>query len=1047
MSVIRRNAVACLIVVLVGLFSGARSAAQAVNANVSGHAYDASGAVVVGAEVSATNPATGFSRSTKTDASGSYSLAALPPGSYRITASQSGFRGATTDLVLQVGQVTTLNFTLQTGRVEQTVSVSAEAPLIETTKTQISSVISENQIANLPVNGRDFINFTLLAPAVQIGNSTSGSTDAVVESGTHISFAGQSTHFNFVAIDGTDNISTPSQNQRATPPQEAVQEFRVINSDYSAEFGRSNAGIVNIITRSGTNSWHGSIYEYFRNDALDAKGSLNAPGLNTLRQNQFGMALGGPIQRDKTFFFANYEGQRRGESPFYNKIVLNNIDAINDVKVNVFGLPAEPAGLNVLRTNNTDNGFIRLDRNFGKSFLTLRYFIADARQTNLSPLNNGFDLPSAFKDNFVRDQSLAGSFTTNFSAHWVNEIRAQWAKRTFDFPTVTTQPHLEVANQFAIGVNRGNPDYYQEKRAEILDNATWSSGKHTVSFGGDFNYLNTNEKFVLWYPFEADFPSLDALLGTGPYAGIGPSPSVLFFMRLQAPNYNEPSFDTSIFQGGSFPSAIKDQVQWNPSHTYTGFYVQDKWQATHRLTLTGGLRWDFETWPSEVFNTKYKNFDPRVGLAYSIGTSKNIVLRAGFGLFHGNILSEGLYPQGTCCGGQTKYTATESDLNAPSRLFAFASAPQIMNIGLNAMLGGSYPDATPLGFCPGGVLSGCGFQGLVTVTRWDANTEKPYSAQTSLSLDFEPIKNMAVSLTYLHVRGIHLGNFYNLNQPDPSGQVLVHNSAGQSAYKNVYYANWLAACGTFQCSGYPSPAIPLFPGTRDPTYAIFFEYASHFDSQFDGLLVNMQKRGGKYLSYGFSYTYSKTIDNDANPTFAAFPQDTFNLRGDRAISPDDLRHRAVLNLMLTSPNSWPAALRNFTFSTITSLQTNHHFNIYAGSDVNGDVFNLNDRVGLEPRNTFPGDSFQSVDIGLTRTFAITEKVQASLRAEAFNLLNRRNILYYNTVYGAADFCPAGGANACGPGPFYQDGSPLPQYGTPSAVSNPRQIQFSVRFSF
>jgi outer membrane receptor protein involved in Fe transport len=1024
--------------------------AQTVTATLTGYVYDSSGASLTAAKVTALNTATGFSRLAVANMEGSYSLAGLPAGTYRITAEQSGFRSESAQVTLQVGQVAALDLTLRPGDVQEKVNVLAESPVIEPTKTQVSSVIEERQIADLPVNGRDFISFTLLSPGVQIGNSTSGSTDAVVETGTHLSFAGQSSHFNFVAVDGADNMSTPSQNQRATPPQDSVQEFRVINSDYSVEFGRSNAGIVNIITRSGTNDWHSSLYEYFRNSAMDAIGALDAPGLHALRQNQFGASLGGPIRKDQTFLFANYEGQRRGESPFYNRIVLANIDAINQVKTNVFHLPAEPAGLNVLRTNDADNGFVRLDHNFVKSYLYMRYFVTDARMANLSPLNNGFDLPSAFKNNFFRDQSFVANLASNFSSHLVNELRGQFARRSFDFPTVTTQPHLEVANEFAIGVNRGNPDFYREQRFELQDNVVWNSGHHTVSFGGDFNFLKSDEKFVLWYPFEADFSSVDALLGAGAYAGIGPSPSVLFFMRFQAPNFNEPSFNTSILQGSSFPDSVRNQVQWDPSHTYSGFFVQDKWQATRRLTLNGGLRWAWETWPSGVFNTKYKNFDPRIGLAYNIGTSHNLVVRAGFGLFHGTILSEGLYPEGTCCGGSTKYNPSDSNLNAPSRLFAFASSPQIMNIALNSMLQGSYPDATPLGFCPGGVLSGCGFQGLVTVTRWDSNTQEPYSAQTSLSVDFTPFKDTSIDVTYLHVRGIHLGNFYNVNQPDPSGQVLVHDAKGNAGFKNVFFANWLQACGSFQCPGYPAPppAGPaLFPGERNPAYAIFFQYSSAFDSQFDGLLINGQKRAGKYLTFGFSYTFSKTIDDDVNPTFAAFPQDSKNFRDERAISPDDVRNRGVFNILLTTPSNWSPFFRNFTFSTITTLQSPHHFNVYAGSDVNGDVFNLNDRVGLAGRQTFKGDSFQTVDIGLSRSFRVKEKIRGQFRVEAFNLLNRLNIVYFNTAYGAADFCPAGGANVCGNGPSYFQGSPLPQYGTPSAVANPRQIQLSLRFTF
>src|SRR5258708_37894314 len=193
-------------------------------------------------------------------------------------------------------------------------------------------------------------------------------------------------------------------------PQEWAEEFGVITTDYTTEFGRAAAGIVNIITKSGANNVHGSLYDYLRNNKLDAVSILSAPGFNVLRQNQFGGAIGGPIRKDKTFIFANYEGQRRTESPTYNSTVLTNIAAINNAKTTVFGLPAE--NLFVLRNANTDNGLLRLDQNFGHRNLYIRYFINDDRLTNQSPLNNGFELPSAFKNSNIIAQSGARGLTT-----------------------------------------------------------------------------------------------------------------------------------------------------------------------------------------------------------------------------------------------------------------------------------------------------------------------------------------------------------------------------------------------------------------------------------------------------------------------------------------------------------------------------------------------------------------------------------------------------------------------------------------------------------
>jgi len=688
-----------LAVLLVAMLSilpnSARS--QAVNATLSGKITDASGGSVAKATVTSLNVATGFSRSALTSDNGEYSIPALPAGEYKVTVEFVGFGKQTKNITLQVGQAAELAFTLSPGEMVEKVQVEATSELAEPTRTQVSTVITENQIVNLPVNGREFINFALLSPAVTIGDTTAGNTDVIVEPVTKLSFAGQNIHYNFIAVDGADDISTASGIQRGTPPQESVQEFRVINSDYSVEFGRASAGIVNIITRGGTNNWHGILYEYFRNNKMDATNLLQATGAHTLRQNQFGAAIGGPIQKDKTFIFGNYEVQRRAESPFYNSAVLTNIKFINEVKA-VYGLAPEPALGSVLRTNDTDNGFLRLDHSFSQQeTMFVRYFINDGRLLNQSPLNDGFDLPSAFKENFYRDQSVAGTLASVIKPTMVNELRMQFARRSFDFPTASTQPHLELSNTFTTGVNRGNPDFYRESRFELVDNFSISHDRHTFTFGGNTNYVRTTESFPLFYPFEADFPNLGAFLGNdgvnsrpglqctspvGDAGGAGPAgcqhPNVIFFERFQAPNFNEQSLNTSVYSGTRISPTIRNQAEGTLNHTYNGLFIQDKWRATSRLTLNGGIRWEWETWPSGVLNTQWKNFDPRLGVAYNLGTKRNFVIRAGFGLFHGIIPAPLLACQIPSCGGTIgKYPGRpfENNLNAKTELFAFASSP------------------------------------------------------------------------------------------------------------------------------------------------------------------------------------------------------------------------------------------------------------------------------------------------------------------------------------------------------------------------------------
>src|ERR1700680_3476119 len=316
--------------------------AQTVNVTVQGRVYDSTGAAIPQANVTAVNTATGLSRSATASVMGDYQIALLPPGDYTITAERQGFQKSAKKIHLDVGEAGSLDFTLSPGQVQTLVEVQDVGAVAEPTRSMIREVITTQQIENLPVNGRQFIDFALLAPGVTIGDTTSGSTDVIVEPVTKLSFAGQNIHFNFIAVDGADDISTASGIQRGTPPQESVQEFRVINTDYTTEFGRATAGIVNILTKSGTNNVHGTLYEYFRNDKLDAVNLLQATGAHVLRQNQFGAAIGGPLRKDKTFIFANYEGQRRAESPTYNSAVLANIHAINEVKA-IYGFLVAPA--------------------------------------------------------------------------------------------------------------------------------------------------------------------------------------------------------------------------------------------------------------------------------------------------------------------------------------------------------------------------------------------------------------------------------------------------------------------------------------------------------------------------------------------------------------------------------------------------------------------------------------------------------------------------------------------------------------------------------
>jgi hypothetical protein len=1013
---------------VLGGFLCASAGAQTITATLEGRATDNAGAAVAGANVTAANSSTGLSRSAVTSDSGEYRISLLPVGEYTVTVDHQGFRKDSRKITLVVGQTATLDFALQAGGVAEQVNVEAAETIAEPTRTELSSVISQRQIVNLPVNGRQFIDFVLLAPGVTIGDTTSGSTDVIVEPVTKISFAGQNIHFNFVAIDGADNISTASGIQKTTPSQDAVQEFRVVNTVYSAEFGRAVGGIVNIITKGGSNEVHGSLYEYFRNDALDARSILSSPGLDTLHQNQFGGTIGGPVKKDRTFYFMNYEGQRRSESPFYNSTVLANIAAINNAKVTRYALPAE--NLDVLRDSNGDNFLVKLDHNLSKRHtLAGRYFFNDIRYTNVSPLNDGFDLPSGFKDNFLRDQSVVGNLISIFTPHLYNELRGQYAHRSFDFPTVSTQPHLEVANTFAIGVNRGNPDFYKESRFELVDNVTLTRGNHTIGFGGNYNYVRTTESFPLFYPFEATFASLPDLLNGDPF--------VIFFQRFRAPNFDEPTLDTSAYLNSRIPDAVRNQAKGVLNHTYDGFFVQDKIRVSSRLTATLGLRYEFETWPKEALDNDFNNFDPRFGFAFNAGSKWNLVFRGGAGIFHGTIPSPLLSCQIPSCGGPKKYPGRENkddDLNSTTGLFAFGADPATMHSALAAMIGPGVKTAVYPRFAPGPG----GDAQKATIVRFARDHQAPYGIQMSFGFEIQPAAGTAFSASYLRVRGVHLGSFFNVNQPDASGTT----EAGTPDYAAF---RPLASCRP--CLLNRRIAVP---GFRNPEFGVFFEADSRWNSTYDGLLVNLNQRVKKALSFGISYTFSKTIDDGPNPSFVLIPVNSSRIDLERAVSSDDARHRFVGNATLATPTDANALVRDFQLSFIATLESPHRFTKFAGFDANGDVFGVNDRVGADGRNTFEGDNVRTLDVRVSRSFGFKEKRKLELLAEAFNVLNTLNVRFFNTVYGDSVFHPANSTindPLLGPIPTFREGALNPGYGNPRAIFNPRQIQFGARFTF
>src|SRR3989454_1091098 len=320
----RSSLLAVLGVVILGTWAKpAFPQATTTQAQLNGVVRDQSGGAGAKAAITLREVDTNSTYTTTSNTDGLYTFAIVPPGRYELTAEFSGFGKYTqTGIVLSVAQIATIDITLKVAQAGEKVVVTAETPVIEATRTEISQVIDTEQIKALPISGRLFTDFALLSPGVSVGHTSAQSpfTDPSV---IRISFGGQRDLNNAVTVDGADNIMAANGSQRATPSQEAVSEFRVVNNGFGAEYGRALGGIVNIVTKSGTNELHGSVYDYLQNNATDARSLLQvAPLADTLRQNQFGATLGGPIRKDKTFFFLNYEGQRRAQSPTYPTLLF-----------------------------------------------------------------------------------------------------------------------------------------------------------------------------------------------------------------------------------------------------------------------------------------------------------------------------------------------------------------------------------------------------------------------------------------------------------------------------------------------------------------------------------------------------------------------------------------------------------------------------------------------------------------------------------------------------------------------------------------------------
>jgi len=683
------------LVIFALLFAGGYPAfAQvgATGATLIGTVKDASGGAVVKATVTLRDTGTNRAYTATTNESGLYILASVPPGTYDLTAEASGFSKFTeTGIVLTVGQTANADVSLKVASGEQNVVVTTETPVIETTKTEISQVVQPQQIESLPISGRLFTDFALLTPGVATSRTSLGTTFTDFQT-TQISFGGMRSFSNEIMVDGADFISMHTGVQRVTPPQESVQEFRVVNNSFGTEYGRAAGGIVNIVTKGGTNNLHGSVYEFFQNSATDARGLLQpAPLPHELRQNSFGGTLGGPIRKDKAFFFVNYEGKRRGESPTYPPDLINNLQVLDDSKA-LMGLAPEGCSTGLssctatnisylngfLKTDNEDTGFARFDDQIGSNnHLGIRYNVGDTRAdgelVGQTLDGGGIGVPSGGRNLRVRDQSVFGTLDSTLKPTLINSALVQWAQRHYNFPGATGQPDFSITNDLELGHNFGTDDRKYERRLQFADSLSWIKGSHLVKFGFDGNYIWDSDTFPGFTPVRAivvSSPGLGCLAAFASFYNstlpVGKQKPVPSSVANAAPCPLPPTYNGVVFTyagtplptsptacsatpcaplvtvaGGNplntstwdnaFPPSLFGNYTHIINHGYWGGFAQDTWRVTPKLTLNYGLRWDFESGLSQYVNNDYRGWQPRLGIAYS--PDSKTVVRAGFGLF------------------------------------------------------------------------------------------------------------------------------------------------------------------------------------------------------------------------------------------------------------------------------------------------------------------------------------------------------------------------------------------------------------------------------
>ncbi len=1060
-----RNPVPSLFIALLLGCGLAMAQSNISSGEIKGIVIDQSGAIVPGVTITATQLATGFTRQAISDERGGYRLLLLPPGMYDIRAEATGFKTQTSSSVeVLIGQVLSMDFKLQVGVAGETVMVTGEAPAIETQKARQSETISERSIRNLPIDRRDYLTFTLLAPGVVDSNALADNSDFRVtqtpQSG--LSFYGSNGRGNSVTVDGAETNDSAG-GVRSALSQEAIQEFQINRSNYSAELGGASGGVINIVSKSGGNQFHGRIFGFFRHDKLDAADPFaialvsNKPQRvkPSAERQQYGGTLGFPLRKDRTFFFGGFEGLNRNESTTVP--VLTDLSifqptaaqaaiiaglAANPSMTPIVCLPSVPGAVtlppafcagalqatltakqptqDLFKTNsgvfpftsNNKTFSARLDHRAGTSHqLFLRYNFARNRENNQS--TRALVGLSRSNNTYILDSNVVGGWTAAVSPKLINEFHVQWNYRKFDVnPNDPFGPELNIAGFGFFNRDIFLPSYTFERRYEISDSLSYARGNHRFKFGGTLLLRGAKTDSHTFMGGRFGF-------GTLPGALVSPALGAAPITALQA-------FDLGVPQ--SYQQGFGDGVV-AATMPYYAFYVQDSWSMAPNFTLDLGLRYEVDD-RRDPIPTDKNNFAPRFGFAWDPFSNKKTVIRGGFGIYYAttyfqidhvvNSLNE--------IGGFRQIAQVLSVLDATNPFAATGPINIYQTLRARGVIGVPKPtraitaaDLSQFGI----TISQTGPRPPFTVLfRVDPNHRNSYSQQGSLGIEQALGPGTSIGANYIFASTLKISRSRDLNLRDrPIGPRGIRD--------------WSSTAG---CTG--AGILNCF---KDPLLFQENMYESSARAFYHGMVLELSRRFSKNVVFAGNYTWSKAIDEvtDFNSDFQ--PMDQLNLRAERALSAFDQRHKLVVFAQLSSPfetgnSAIETFLSGFVLSPILRANSSRPFNLLTGTDLNGDRHSTTDRPIFAGRNTGIGPNFVTMDLRLARRFNLgSEKNVLELTFEGFNIFNRLNYSSVNNTVGPAFAGPFNVKARSDVGPSV----PLAY----TAAHDARRIQLGLRLSF